>query len=102
MKAAQILGGLCFLALVAWFAMTSDRRDDHLLISEAVAIPFEEGGAMALMTIDNRGLPDRLIDVTCPVADAVLHSPEASDGPPVLTGSSTLAPEGAYIRLSSG
>lgn len=101
MKVAQILGALCFLAVVAWFAMQSERQDQNLLISEAVAVPFEDGDAAALLTIENRGAPDRVIDVASPIADAILHSPETPEGPPVPTGSSTFVPEGAHIRLSS-
>jgi len=99
-KAVLILGGLGLLAVVAWLGIQSGQRNDHLLISKAVATPLDEGGAAALMTIDNRGVADRLISVESPLVDATLYSPAASPGPPVPTGKSALALDGAHIRLA--
>lgn len=84
-----------------WFAVQPDSSNDHLLISEAIAAPLDEGGVAAFLKIENQGTPDRLIDVKSPVAEASLYSPEHAEGPPVPAGKSTLAPDGAHIRLSA-
>ena len=52
------------------------------------------------MKIENLGAPDRLVDIQSPVAEASLYSPEHAKGPPVPTGTSALAPDGAHIRLA--
>ena len=101
MKVTMILGGLGLVAALIWFMVQPGQRNDHLLISEAVAAPLEEGGAAAFMTIENTGAPDRLIGVESPVAEAALYSPAHDDGPPVPVGKSSLAADSAHIRLTS-
>lgn len=100
MRAAIILGGLGVLAVIVWLGLQPDDDTDHLLISETVAAPLQEGGAAAFLKIDNRGQPDRLIGVESPVAEATLYSPEHTVGPPVPVGMSTLASDSAHIRLA--
>ncbi|MEM8950872.1 MAG: copper chaperone PCu(A)C [Pseudomonadota bacterium] len=99
MRAAIILLGLGLLAGGAWFGLGADREADHLLITGAAASPLDDGGAAAFLTIENRGAPDRLIDVASPIADASLYSPGDDKGPPVPVGVSSLAPDSAHIRL---
>ena len=99
MRAAIILLGLGLLAGGAWLGFGSDRGADHLLITEAVASPLDDGGAAAFLTIENRGAPDRLIGVESQVADVSLYSPGDDAGPPVPLGVSSLAPDSAHIRL---
>ncbi|MGI9418339.1 MAG: hypothetical protein ACR2RA_10935 [Geminicoccaceae bacterium] len=97
----MILGALGLLAAAFWLGAGPGDRNDHLLISEAVATPLETGGALALMRIENRGKPDRLIAAASSVVEAALYTPEAAEGPPVPTGESFLAQDGAHIRLSA-
>jgi copper(I)-binding protein len=99
LRAAIILLGLGLLAGAAWLSLGAKHDADHLLITEAVASPLDDGGAAAFLTIDNRGAPDRLIGVESPIAEANLYSPEADLGPPVPVGASSLAPDSAHIRL---
>jgi len=100
LKVITILGGLGLLASVIWLNVQPSQRNNHLLISEAVATPLQEGGAAAFMTIENLGEPDRLIAVESPVVEARLYSPEQSDGPPIPVGKSALAADSAHIRLT--
>ncbi len=99
MRAAIILVGLGLLAGVVWLGVAPDNDADHLLISEAVAAPLDDGGVAAFLTIENRGAPDRLIGIESPIAEATLYSPEDDIGPPVPTGTGSLAPDSAHIRL---
>ncbi|MEZ5931589.1 MAG: copper chaperone PCu(A)C [Alphaproteobacteria bacterium] len=101
MKAAIVLAGLGLLAVVVWLGVGPAQRSDHLLITDVQAAPLDDGGALAFMTIENRGAPDRLIAVDSPVAEASLYSPAVADGPPVPTGKSALALDGAHIRLAA-
>lgn len=101
MQAAKILGGLCLLAGIVWLSLQPWKRNDHLLISDSVAARLEEGEAAAFLKIENRGLPDRLIAVESPVAEAELYSPKHDEGPPVPVGTSSLAPDSAHIRLTA-
>lgn len=101
MKAAVILGGLGFLAVLVWFGLQPGQRNDHLLIGDVVAAPLETGGAAAFMSIENRGAPDRLVDVGSPDAEATLYTPGHRDGPPVPVGKSSLAADSAHIRITA-
>ena len=101
MKAALILIGVAILATLVWIGVRPHQNNAHILISEAIAAPLEDGSAAAFMTIDNRGAPDRLIAVESPHVEASLYSPEDGAGPPVPVGKSTLAADSAHIRFAA-
>lgn len=101
MKAALILIGIAISAALVWLGVRPHQDSAHILISEAVAAPLEDGGAAAFMAIDNQGAPDRLIAVESHHAEVSLYSPEDDAGPPVPVGKSTLAADSAHIRLAA-
>ena len=101
MRAGIVIIGAGVLAIALWMTLKPGQSTDHLLVTQVVASPLEEGGAAAFLRIENRGDPDRLIGVESPVAEAKLYSPQHPDGPPVPAGNSALAADGAHIRLGA-
>lgn len=88
-------------ALLVWFTgVGRDADGSDLLIEEALAKPLEGDGVGIFMQIANRGTPDRLIGVRSPAGEATLYSPVDPAGPPLPLGSSSLALDGAHVRLS--
>jgi copper(I)-binding protein len=89
------------MAVLVWFALKPDERNDHILVTEVVAAPTDDGEAAAFMSIENTGSPDRLVGVESPVAEVALYTPGHAEGPPVPVGKSTLAPDSAHIRMTA-
>ena len=99
MKAAFTLAALATVGVALWWA---DVPGDAgaLLIENAVAKPLDSG-AVAFLTIQNQGNPDRLLAVTSPTSQASLYKPYDQSGLPVPVGTSSLALDSAHIRLTS-
>lgn len=100
MKARFSLLGLTFI-VGAFLVLAASRTPVNLTISGALAKPLDQGGAVAVLKIENTGAPDRLIGVSSPVADVELYKPLASDNLPIPTGGASLAFDGAHISVVS-
>ena len=100
MKAGVVLAMLAAsaVAILAFVASGPDNR--HILITEAVARPLEDGRAVVVMAIENRGAPDMLLSVDAAVAEAELYQPRTENGLPIQSGKSSLALDGAHIVIA--
>ncbi|MEM9431530.1 MAG: hypothetical protein AAGA32_18830 [Pseudomonadota bacterium] len=99
MKVAVLLAAIGSIGVAMW-AGFGNGGARHLLISDAVAQPMEDGTATATLTIENTGAPDRLIGARAAGHTVTLYSPEDPAGPPVPVGLSALALDAAHLRLS--
>lgn len=101
MKSAFILCALLIGLAGGYWLMPQGRPAQDLLISQATARPLGDAQAAGVLTIENRGAPDRLLAVTSPVAEAALYSPADPEGVPVPTGTAALALDAAHITLAA-
>lgn len=103
MKAAKpILVVACLIALAAaGYTMLTRQGAPNILVTTATAAPIEgEADAVGIFaSIDNAGGPDRLLRVTSGAAQSTTLAP---DGPLAIPAHSSvsLAPDGAFVRLS--
>lgn len=93
----RVLVLLAVLGLGYWSFGRTLAQD--VLISDALVRPLGDDTAAAVLTIDNRGKPDRLLSVSSPVARATLYAPMGGYGIPVPTGVASLALDAAHIKL---
>lgn len=99
MKAWTVLGALTAIGVGIWAMLPASQGAAHLLVTDAVVKPFGNGSSGAFFQIENTGAPDRLISVNSPLARTALYTPESENGLPVPTGTGSLAPDAAHIRL---
>lgn len=99
MKTAPILGFSALLAACAGWIALAPNPARQLLIEAVQAHPLPDGSLVAVLSIENTGPPDRLISASSPKGRAELYSPLEPSGAPVPTGESTLALDGAHLRV---
>ncbi|MEM9522532.1 MAG: copper chaperone PCu(A)C [Pseudomonadota bacterium] len=103
MKAGLLLAGLIGAGVAVWVVLAGAQTSRHILLTDAVARPLGDGTIAAFVKIENRGAPDRLISASGAAGmDVALYSPKDRAGPPVPTGTASLAPDAAHIRIASG
>ena len=101
MKARSLVALLVVVAVAAWVLLRAGSPAPHLLLSETQVRPLEPGLAGVFATIENSGMPDRLIAVESPAARAELYDPFGNaEGLPVPVGKASLALDAAHIRLA--
>lgn len=100
MKATFILVGVLLVAAAAWF-MLSPRSTSNLLIEQAVARQTENGDIGVYLTINNQGIPDRLISVDSALGEVSLFNPSVSGDLPIQLGRSSLATDAAHILIAA-
>ena len=72
MKARSLVALLVVVAVAAWVLLRAGSPAPHLLLSDAQIRALEPGLAGVFATIENSGMPDRLIAVESPAAQAEL------------------------------
>ncbi len=98
MKVGIIGIALAVIAAVLWTSGVLTPAARNLLITEVSASPLANGGAAGVLTIENEGVPDRLIGVHSTMADVRFHN--ADRGLPVPLGKSSLALDAAHIMIA--
>ncbi len=99
-RIALLIGLALFCAGLAVFTLQFGLAR-NMLISDAEVRGLPDGSYVALLSIDNQGPPDRLVNVSSDMVSASIYSPVDTMGPPVPTGSAALAVDGAHITLTS-
>lgn len=97
MKAGILVVGLALFGAVLWTSGVLTPAARNLLITEISAMPLGNGGAAAVLTIENQGQPDTLMGVSSTMADA--HFQSADLGLPIPVGKSSLALDAAHVML---
>ena len=100
MKAGLVLAVLAAGALAIWMFVASAPDNRHILISDAVAKPMDDGRAVVALAIENSGAPDVLLSVASAGTEAELYQPLGTDGLPIQSGTSSLALDGAHIIVA--
>ncbi len=98
MKAGILLAIIAGLAATLWFGGVLQPAARDILISQATATPSLNGEVAVVLTIENQGEPDRILSVESVAGPA--HFQDAQDGLPVRTGTSSLAQDAAFVRLT--
>jgi len=88
------------VGIAAWLLLPQAPSAQSILLSDAVARPISDQLAVATLTIENSGGPDRLVSVTSTVADVSLYTPADPEGPPVHSGTASLALDSAHVRIA--
>lgn len=96
-KAGFFVLGVALVGAAFWVSGVLTPPARHLLITNATASPMA-GGAAAVLTIDNQGAPDKLVDVTSTLGNTSFHN--ADRGLPIRTGTSSLALDAAHIMIA--
>jgi copper(I)-binding protein len=99
LKAGIVLAVLLAAAFAAW--STISPRAAHILVSDAVLTPLEDGSLAGFARLENTGTPDRLVAVSSPTGNATLYDPAQAGRLPVPQGSVALAADSAHIRLDA-
>ncbi|MBW4707510.1 copper chaperone PCu(A)C [Roseobacter sp. YSTF-M11] len=99
MKGLRVTGILLLIFAAGWAVIAREDPASDILIGQAVMRPLDDRQLGAFLSIDNRGDPDRLLAVSSASGRATLYNPAADGGLPVQTGVSSLALDGAHIRL---
>lgn len=100
MKAVAGFVAVLLIGVAAWVAAPRSGDRHALLIADSVARPLEDGSAAIALTIRNDGKPDRLITADSPHGTVRLYSPADALGPPVPSGTSSLALDAAHIAFA--
>lgn len=98
MKAGILLMVIAGLAAALWFGGVLQPPARDILITQATATPSLNGEVTIVLTIENQGVPDRILSVDSVAGAADLQ--DAQDGLPVRTGTSALAQDAAFVRLT--
>ncbi len=100
MKAASVALGVIAIAGMAWLTFVPQTAS-NLLIEDATAQTM--GNMLGVeLSINNLGIPDRLIAVSSTSGMAMIHHPTNIKDLPVPVGRSALAMDAAHIMLPSG
>jgi len=101
MTRLALLIGLGVLGLVAVLMLPA--RSAHLLVSDAVAVPMQDGPMlMVSLTVRNDGPPEQVTGVSSPGAEvAMIANPGVVAAPIIVPGDGTgvFAVDGAHIMV---
>ncbi len=97
MKASILLIAIVGLASVFLFGGVLQPAARNILITNPTAMPLLNGAVAVVLTVENQGAPDVLLEVASPLGSARFE--DAEGVLPIRTGTSSLALDAAYILL---